>query len=133
MGTLYLPSLKEKKFLVMHNVSEEEAIEFIDDFSEKVKNNRKIKNVGSHASNFELFKNIINDAAVDPDFFATEIFDMLSVSDARGIRGSRAIFAEEDGTFGVGTAVIYNQNWASINFSDNTILSKIEKNFELDI
>ena len=126
MGTLFLPSLKEKKFFEIKNVSLEDATEMVTEFTEKVKTGHKIKDTGQAQTSLAVFNNVLEDHCdyYDEDFEA--IADVLKIADTRGTRGARAVFVEEDGTFAVGTTVVYNRNWATVNFADSTVISKLE-------
>lgn len=128
-GVLYLPSLKEKKFIEVKNLDLDEALVLIDDFTAKVASNRKTKDTGDAIGSAVVYVNsfVFNGSDIGfDDEDSEEIIHALKLADTRGIRGARAVFIDQsDGTFAVGTAVVYNANWATLNFEDNTITDKL--------
>ena len=133
MGILFLPSLIEKKFIEISNVTLEEATEFIKNLTTRVTAHHKIKNAGTALNEPILFSGILED--LDYDLVEMEDISLvIRIANTSGTRGARAVFVDEHGTFAVGTTVIYNRNWATIGFDDNTILDALRKdNFKLTI
>lgn len=137
MGIMCLPSLTEKKFVVIKNVSLIEAKNFADDFTARLIASRKTKDAGETPGTLVVYENMLEslDFRGEDDEIAAEMFEALMLSNVTGIRGARVVYMDCDtGTFAVGTAVVYNLNWATINFDDNTILDKVRsQGFELTI
>jgi hypothetical protein len=134
MGTLFLPSLVAKKFLEIKNLSLAEATEFCNNFTARVKEKRKVKQAGADDTNLIIISDYLHThpgyALVD-DLDESEFFDVLAISTTSGVRGARPVFVDlERNVVGVGTTVVYNQNWASVNFDDNTLLATLDEYFE---
>lgn len=120
MGTLFLPSLEEKRWIEINEVSRTEAQEFIDAFSAKVAQKRTLtapKKVTSDSyQEYNLIEEIVS-------WDVSEIIDALVTSEVRQHRGMRAVFVDVDdnSTILVGTAVVYGANYAMVGFDDETI------------
>lgn len=128
MGTLFLPSLTEKKFHVVSDVTLAEASTFMQDFTNHVADNRKTKNNGATCAEPIVFTNIID--FDDLLYFEPEdLANSLNIAKTPGTRGARAVFVDADNdVFAVGTTVVYNKNWATLNFDDDTIIENLEDN-----
>jgi hypothetical protein len=139
MGILFMPSLKERKFFEIRNVNLDDATEFVKSFTAQVKVSHKTKDNGDNASDFVVYNGMIDldeyDGGVDfleeNDMYG--LADILQIADTVGTRGARAVFVQDDGTFAVGTTVVYNRNWATTNFDDKSVLDKVREDFPLTI
>jgi len=146
---LLLPSLEEKRFINISLVSQAEAIRFTQKFTDDVKASRKLKaaddsgvddDIIFYSNFFDLsvladhVNHLKNGLSSETDISMTltllEAMHSLAVSEVRGVRGARAIFINpETNTVGVGTTVVYNKNWATLNFEDDNILQLIHDTF----
>ena len=146
---LLLPSLEEKRFINISLVSQAEAIRFTQKFTDDVKASRKLKaaddsgvddDIIFYSNFFDLsvladhVNHLKNGLSSETDISMTltllDAMHSLAVSEVRGVRGARAIFINpETNTVGVGTTVVYNKNWATLNFEDDNILQLIHDTF----
>lgn len=123
MGLLFLPSLEEKRFIRMEDVSVTEAKEFIAAFDAKLQATRKlkspVKSTPDSALEYYILSNLI-------DYDLDEIVEVLIEADIPGTRGSRAVFIDVDtDLILVGTSIVYSRNWATMNVLDDTIVQKL--------
>jgi acyl carrier protein len=137
LGVLHMPSLEDHdRMITTVNISIKEAKEVMKEFALKVEDRRKIKyykdNTDMDTEHSEWFYNFfdkdkIRDFSrnVDVEQFSADL-NGLATSDIPTYRGKRPLFIGDD-VIAVGTTVIYNQNWATINFPDNTVMGKIIK------
>ena len=123
MGILLLPSLEEKRHIILDGVSQTEAEMFITDFTNRVKASRRLSTPKKHIDDEFKIYNLIENVA---DWDVHEIFEELVESDVPRHRGSRAVFIDEDtDTIIVGTTVVYSANWAMVGFDDETVETTI--------
>ena len=132
MGTLFLPSLTEKKFHKISDVTLEEATNFMKDFTQRIVANHKIKNTGNATHEPTVYHGLIDLDSFD-ESIAEDIASSIKIANTPGVRGARAVYVEENGTFAVGTTVVYNRNWATIGFDDDTILDTLRGDWNLTI
>jgi acyl carrier protein len=135
VGLLILPSLVTAgEFINIHPISLEEATELVNDFTKRVESQRKTKihtEYDEDTDHIEFYHNVIDfsqmdkETIEDPDQVQYEI-NSLATSTIPTKRGTRAVFISA-GAIGVGTTVVFNQNWATMNFSDYTIFKKLQE------
>lgn len=146
---LLLPSLEEKRFIHAATVSQSEACVFAKRFTDDVKASRKLKaaadddeydNITFYSNHVDLSivavseDNVRMGTADSGDYEVLqnliEAIQSLAVSDVQGVRGARVVFVDpKTNTVGVGTTVVYNKNWATLNFEDDNILELIKNTF----
>lgn len=146
---LLLPSLEEKRFIHLSVVSQTEAINFANRFTDDVKAMRKLKGAvdGGADDSITFYSNFIDLSIVatsednvqmgnagtdDYEVLGSliEAIRTLAISEVQGVRGARVIFVDpKTNTVGVGTTVVYNKNWATLNFEQPNILGLIENTF----
>ncbi len=119
MGILLLPSLEEKRFIRLEDISQTEAELFIKDFESRVKASRSLKSpkdtIDDSFKSYRLLNNL-------SDYDIEDILETVSESKVPQHRGIRAAFVDEDSdTILVGTTVVYSANWAMVGFDDITI------------
>lgn len=129
MGVLFVPSLNEKRLIFVNNINRDEALAVIENFNQRVLASRKVKTAVNATS--ELYKEYqFFDTEAKPDFSAglTEFLAQSSVPQTRGLRCS---FVDKNGIV-VGTTVVYNQNWATVGFVDETIPETIVNSLDVE-
>lgn len=136
IGILLLPSLEEHgRIIQITSVSINEALELVDQFTKKVRTCRKIKEYQTFSddniSNMQIFSNILNCDEMheiyvqDPKYLDADLAALFE-SKIPKYRGLRPIFVSKT-VIAVGTTVIYNPNWATVNFEDYSILGTLQK------
>ena len=124
LGVLLLPSLHEDRHIIIENLNESEATAFIDTFTLGVLSNRKLSTPKKQIPDTYQTYNLLDDE--EEYFDHLEMAEELAISTVPKHRGRRAVFINYD-TNGiiVGTAVVYNKNWAMIGFDDDTLPESI--------
>ena len=125
--TLFLPSIESEDFLVVANVSREEATAYAGLFSTLVESKRRMKNNDNAVDDVftEITGNLNLISLVNDESLALLVED-LSLSKLKGQRGRRAVFVDiENDYIGVGTTVIYNANWAMKGVADPSLLGTV--------
>lgn len=125
---LFLPSLKAHgEFINIGNVHWDEALDFIENFNSRVEASRKLKyNDNATTELVEEFKGNLNLKNLIEEGSLGDLVEALTKSNIPGKRGLRAVFVDvENDTIAVGTAVVYNQNWAMRGVSDASILPRL--------
>lgn len=120
MRILLLPSLEtNNSTITITNLSQSEAEMFISDFTRRVISSRKLKTPKKTIDDdFKIYRLIPHLNEYDIEDIAGE----LSYSFTPGHRGMRAVFVDDEtDTIIVGTAVVYNHNWAIVNYDDDTL------------
>jgi acyl carrier protein len=137
LGNLLLPSVEEHgRFIEIAGVTVTEARELVNDFADKVASRRKTKLYKglTDADSMDFFYNFIDASKTNADFdhkLTVELF-ALSESHVPTYRGLRAFYINPK-VIGVGTTVIFNKNWATLNFSENGIgerLAELQAEYE---
>lgn len=126
--TLLLPSLTGDKTITIVNVSKDEAVELLTDFKARVDAKRTIKRSQPLTDDVldTLDGSNLNLKALVEDNSLEALLKNLSQSEIPGFRGRRAVFIDvENDIIGVGTTVIYNENWASHGIVDSTIAATV--------
>lgn len=132
---LYLPSLEEKRFIVLSNISQTEALQQAEEFTNRVKSSRRLKGESDTGVDDDMifytntfdFSGFQGFDPVTLSEFIMALLENLSISDIAGTRGARAIFLDlEKNIFGIGTTVVYNRNWATLNVFDDTVEEKVK-------
>lgn len=143
VGILWMPSLEwHGRVYKVEGVTVAEAIELMNEYATKATAKRKTNVVGTvtaDTQHSEFFFNVI-----DTDMFHSSVLtnvryynqDIMSLFESKvpKTRGLRPLFLAKS-VIGVGTTVIYNKNWATINFSDDTVLQRlldIQSKYEVD-
>lgn len=146
---LLLPSLEEKRFINISVVSQAEASAFAKRFTDDVKASRKLKaaadddeydditfysnhvDLDSLTDSVDRIKaGFASESDIEASISLIQAMGSLAVSEVRGVRGARAIFVNpETNTVGVGTTVVYNRNWATLNFEDVNMVQLIQNTF----
>lgn len=122
MGLMLLPSLEEKRFIAIDNVSKDEAQKLAEWFTAQVRQNRKVVD-RDQVGPLEFYYNMV-DKVVENG--GAEFLSNLSVSTVPGTRGARILyFDDETDILGVGTTIVYNRNHATVGFQDNTIFDAL--------
>lgn len=136
-GTLFLPSLDSQgNGLTIEEITRNEAVKFINFFTSRVESERKLKTCNGAVDDTYFIVNIHN-SIFDNTFNNDEIIDVLNESSVRGFRGYRAVFVpntSEDITAEiiVGTAVVYNKNWATLGIVDTSVVDTLEQFIGVD-
>lgn len=109
-------------------MTKDEAIELLSDFKARVDTKRTIKRSqpltddvldALDGSNLDL-KGMVEDNSLEP------LLVSLGRSEIPGFRGRRAVFIDvENDIIGVGTTVIYNENWASHGIVDPSVAATV--------
>jgi acyl carrier protein len=133
-GILVIPSLEEHgRLIISQPVSIAEAKILVNEFNDRVFNSRKIKDGNPDSDdladdNIEFFHNVIRfdqlNQGTDFDAMDAEL-EALNNCQVPKTRGFRATFISPT-TIGIGTTVIYNKNWATVNFSDPTMYDQLK-------
>jgi hypothetical protein len=125
--TLFLPSLVSDDFIVVANVTREEAEAYVGFFDKMVSEKRKLKsNPSAVIGSFNDINGKLDLVALLDDESLPDLVESLSVSSLSGQRGRRAVFLDiENDDIGVGTTVIYNANWATQGVGDPTLLGTV--------
>lgn len=123
MGILRIPSLEEKRSIVIENISQSEAEYFILDFEGRVRTNRSLKAQNDSVVDSFITYRLLEDLY---SYDVVDIIDTLVISETPGARGLRAVFIEEeDDTILVGTTVVYSRNWAAVGVNDKSLAQTI--------
>ena len=127
MYKLYLPSLDTRnKVITVDNLSKTEAEAFLNYFDYSVSQKRKLglnptRDYGI-PSLVQYFTGSIDLQALDDDGELDNLVENLMTSRIPQKRGRRAVLIDaEKGEIGVGTTVVYNQNWAMKGVQDDSI------------
>ena len=137
-GILVIPSLEEHgRMIISQPVSIEEAKTLVAEFTARVIATKKVKdaqpihgyNSDDEVEDIEFYHNLLrfDQIADDADFEALDHeLHELAISKIPKTRGFRPIFISPT-VVGIGTTVIYNKNWATVNFSDDTVAPQLLK------
>jgi hypothetical protein len=135
-GLLLLPSLEEHgRIIVIQPITIDEAKEYINQFAAKVLKTKKTKNYDATldpsslaTEHADYYHNVVDFNSLKKDTVSVEELDKelqsLTKSEIPLYRGYRPVFLSAS-IVGVGTTVVYNPNWATLNFSDYTIYKKL--------
>jgi hypothetical protein len=124
---MFIPSLLSNDFITVMNVQKSEADELAAFFTTQTEGSRKIKdNPDAIPEHLEYLSGNLNLKTLVEDGGLEDLVETLSVSDLRGKRGRRALFLDvENNVIGVGTTVVYNQNWAITGVADPTVMNTV--------
>lgn len=133
-GTLILPQLGEvNQSLTIELISRQDAEGLIKNFSERVAQSRRLKNYADAIEDAFFEVQAISPGTFFNDGDELTLLDRLSESKIVGLRGERAVFFEtdnyndeENAALLIGTAVVYNRNWATLGVVDTTVFETIE-------
>lgn len=128
--TLLVPSLNsDTDFMTIINVSKEEAIELLTEFDARVASKRKLGLSPTAPIDGVLDVLDVNNLDLDEmveDGSLGGLVQALSTSAIPRARGRRAVFLDvENDIIGIGTTVVYNQNWAMPGVLDDSAISQI--------
>ena len=131
MGAMMIPSLESHgRFMTISNISLAEARKLVSNFITNVVAERKIKTFGDGSHDFDVVRHaVIFDNMTERDMEdINDTIEGLAYSNRPGIRGVRPLFlSTKHNVIAVGTTIVYNKNWASINYSDPDTFERILK------
>lgn len=136
MSIMIVPSLEGKKFLLLKNVSQDEALKLGNWFENDVLANRKVRFLSPKGDvpSIDFYSNLIDKEELHEEFdfddfnedIAVAVFDLLAVSETPTVRGARIVYIDPDkNVIGVGSTVVYNENRATIGFQDDAVMDMI--------
>lgn len=138
-GILYLPQLGAvSEGLVIDGITRVDAEGLLNDFAARVASSRRLATFSDGALAYHTTEafyevNAIGEGDLLEDG-AGALIDFLSTSTLPRLRGERAVFFESDNynddekaAILIGTAVVYNRNWATLGVVDTTVIDTIEK------
>jgi hypothetical protein len=124
----------DRKYLIL-NISQAEATEFSNILSDKWTYDRKVKTYVEHdddddddeVNNIEYYHNVIDltECGSNISDITTELAELVQCNIPK-TRGSRLVFVSNT-TIGIGTTVVFNKNWATINFEDRSIMKTLRE------
>ena len=125
MSYLLLPSLEEKRWIRIEDLSQSEAELFINDFEARVKASRTLNTPKDTTPDAFQIYNLV-DLSIEDDYHIEDVIEALAESEVPKHRGSRAVFVDADtSTIIVGTTVVYGRNYAMVGFDDATLPQEI--------
>jgi hypothetical protein len=130
-ANLYIPSLdRHGDIITIVNPSRAEAQEFVDAFTAKARTARK---QGSHPTpvteSMEFYEGSylrLKEMVETDDALLPNLLEKLATADIKNFRGTRAVFLDvENDVIGIGTTVVYNQNWSTAGVPDPSVVKTI--------
>jgi hypothetical protein len=121
---MFIPSLDDKKTITVDNVTKSEAEAFASFWDFSVTRKRKInRNDDATPAMVQFFTGNVDLTSLDEDFDELDnLVENLMTSRVPQKRGRRIVIVDTDtNEVGVGTTVVYNQNWAMRGVDDDTV------------